>query len=195
MKFAKTILILCVVCCASSLAAADIIDLEDQDGTGYFKDTATGRTWMDVDTFLNMSYEKVAAGIAATEFHIASYDELMTLQSSIAPATEAEFDSFAAIIGSYDTGVTRYVDGTPVSETIMSGWYDDSSQPYNDPDKAGMAWIYNWQRTWHTSPDNFLKDSRLTNTGAWVVTAAPEPVSSVLFILGGAGLLSRRFRA
>jgi hypothetical protein len=192
MKQLKTFCIMLFIAFSTAVVSADIVDLPDENGKGYFKDTATGRTWMDVDTFLNMSYNEIAAEIATTDFHIANYDELLSLQSSIAPTSATEFDSFAAIIGGSETGFTRYVNEIPVQETIISGWWDDSDQSFDDPDKAGMSWIYNWQLTWHNTPNSYDKASSLSNTGAWVVTAAPEPISSVLFLLGGAGLITRR---
>jgi predicted metal-dependent phosphotriesterase family hydrolase len=54
----------------AGIANALIININDVNGVGYFKDTDTGYTWMDVDNFTNMNYFEVENALTGTDFHI-----------------------------------------------------------------------------------------------------------------------------
>ena len=49
---------------------ATITDLADVGGKGYFYDSATGYTWMDVDNFYYMNYYQVEAAISGTDYKL-----------------------------------------------------------------------------------------------------------------------------
>ena len=55
----------------AGMVHADVVDMDDVNGVGYFKDNSTGYVWMDVDNFLNMSLNEVKANLEGTDFHVA----------------------------------------------------------------------------------------------------------------------------
>ncbi|MBI9090668.1 MAG: FG-GAP repeat protein [Desulfobacterium sp.] len=69
-----------------ALSTAEIVDLPKVNGIGYFMDTQTGYTWVDVDTFYwpYTSYTGILAANALGEgFHITSSQELDILLQNI----------------------------------------------------------------------------------------------------------------
>lgn len=173
-----------VICIAPLCAQAAVLDLEDQEGKGYFYDEVTGYTWMDVDNFFDMSYADIEASIEGTSFRIATEEEVATLIES------------AGTDFNYISGVMGFGERVPGS-LIIWGMYDSSNQPqgtrnsaYIWSDEVPVKWGY------ATIPDSTWQ--YFSDLGAFVVDTTPPPppepelISAVIEIVPGK--LNRRSR-
>jgi hypothetical protein len=72
-------MLLCAGLVGPAVAQLSVVDLPDDDkGFGYFLDQGSGRTWMDVDNFLGMSFNDVVQALDGTNFRVATLAELST---------------------------------------------------------------------------------------------------------------------
>ncbi|MCP4404143.1 MAG: hypothetical protein GY801_43405, partial [bacterium] len=62
---------------------ATLIDLDDVDGKGYFKDSETQMIWMDLDNFFGMTYGEAHAMLDGTGFSLATHAQMATLEAYI----------------------------------------------------------------------------------------------------------------
>jgi len=167
---------------------AEIKDLQDYNGIGYFYDTETGFTWMDVDTFVSMSFNQVEAALVNTQFKIATYDDLRPMhEQTLAKPFPDSFDYWAYIIGINYEGSIPYIEGlydNKISGQFASAWIGRETGPdwtYVDPEPT---WMF---------PDTppYDRDHIYEGMGAWVltkepfnITTVPEP-STLLLLCGG----------
>jgi len=116
----KTIIVIFITCLLSSSVQAAIID-----SGNYFKDEATGYTWMDLITFKSTSYNDVQSQIIGTGFQIATLSLLNELWSS---TYQHSFSYLHDVIGG-NTG-----------SSMIVAMYDSE----RDDNLAGLAWTWNY---------------------------------------------------
>ena len=203
MKKNILILIVAITCLFVSNAHALIIDLPDVDGLGYFKDTNTGYTWMDVDNFFHVpTKEMYATQLFGTGFHLANLSELTELQGSI-PLNQTSFDYHFDVMGGQ---ISRLPGGlcwtnpdgttgcTPPPPDAIVGFYDNGSG------LSKAAWVEaddEWKfEEFYFHPSGLFGAVGPYIEGAFVVDSVrqpivPEPSTMLLF---GAGLLGAFIR-
>jgi len=169
----------------------DAVLQDYQDSTGnYFYDTDTSLFWFTPVTFLGQTRSEVDSFITSSSiWNWASSDEIDALSGKSSeggvPLTE--------IMGEHQFQTTSPYDGGKGSRWL--GYYESGGQPTG------------WGIQTALTPTNLsLLDQSGSqynvenwNHGAWVntsvdITVVPEPISSILFIAGGATLGFRRFR-
>ncbi len=178
--------------CAEGRAA--IFDLPDVNGKGYFQDTATGKTWMDLDNFFGQSYNIVNASLDLSGYHIATLFELEELAVSVDPSM---YETWYPIIG----GTYEYYSDPYIfySQYNFRGLYDDGDVAL----KVGLGHfsylsfndtVYDWSFT-----SNYYSSTVIPadGIGTWVVSdfqtaAIPEPMTLSLFGMGLAGFAFRK---
>lgn len=173
---------------------AAIVDLPDQDGKGYFRDLNTGYTWMDVDNFLGMTYSEIEASIVATDFHIASDDEMQELFTSAPLSFVKQSSTPPYFPDSHINAFNQYY-------SIMGGspWGGDPSNPTNSNYFRIIWGMYNINTPnqlsyFTTGPGDYFPSnmgwagsSGYTSSyalGAFVVNTTSVPVPPALLILG-----------
>ena len=185
---------LCVMVIILNLAPTANAVLQDYwDSNGnYFYDTETSLYWFDPVSFVGQSRNEVDSFITSSSIWTwASSTEIDALSGKSSEGGVPLTD----IMGAHQFQTTSTFDGGKGSRWI--GYYEFAGQPngwaiqtdliptdLSTLDQSG--WQYNVEE-W--------------NHGAWVKTSVniappvvPEPVSSTLFIVGGATLGFRRFR-
>lgn len=149
---------------------------------GSFKDSNTGKIWLDLNTFRgvsavfsNESFNSWQAKLSGTGFHIATSADMSDLFDS-APAEPALWESHSLIMGS------------PSSSRIL-GMYDDGSNKNTCP----LAWKWSNDSDWGLAHSLYSKDAR-DKFAIWTVSDSPVPTpipaALYLFITGIVGISS-----
>lgn len=180
----KTIIAIFITCLLSTSVQAAIIDSGE-----YFKDEATGYTWMDLKTFKYTTYDEVQSQIFGTGFQIATLSMLNELWMS---TYEHTFSYLHDIMGG------------SIGSSMIIGMYDSE----RDDNLAGLAWTWNYNEKilWtietkynsYDDPDYDVEKDREYSWGTWLVNTSiendepnintvPEPNTLLLF---GAGLIA-----
>lgn len=196
----KTPLLLFIVSLLSfaNPAYSMIIDLPDVDETGYFKDTNTGYTWMDLDNFPQIpTREAYATMLFGTGFHLANSTELTELQNSI-PLTQASFDYHFDVMGGQPfmmpliacwTNPDGTTGCTPPPPDAIVGFYDNG---YGLSKSSWVETDNEWKNSeFYFHPSGLFGPRGPYLVGAFVVDSPIEPVvpePSTMFLFG-AGLI------
>lgn len=171
-------------------ALAAVSDLPDVGGKGFFYDSNTGYTWMDVDNFYGMTFNQIATSLSGTDYHIASYSEIAQLHASL---PFASYSSWAPFVGDYDRGYSRIVWGFYEFQNVPYGsWMYSDSQTF-----TGGVW--NYGHLGGPGWNAYSETGAYIDLGAWVVnssgnSAVPEPLSFFLLGCGLACVVSMRNR-
>jgi len=157
-------------------ADADTIDLRDREGIGYFADTDTGLTWIDVDTYFGMTYAAIQSALPAG-YSIATYSQILGLHGSLPHSGYADW---APRVGDSNRVVTR----------LVWGFYD-----VGDPRFAAESWMYSSPATFTGGKWNYSHIGGLgypaylhpavgysaSDLGAWAVGPALQEVLPTSF--------------
>jgi len=186
MKKSRLLGVVCAFLINPAISYGSVIDLSDVNGFGYFQDSATGFTWMDVDNFLNMTFSEVSSLIQGSGFSIATRAQLEQLHNSSGDS----YSTLAPIMGDSSQGDTG----------IMWGLYDHSLNPTGF---YAWSWLRDHEESWSYDDVSGIPVeggdlSEYTALGAWVVatstftplpSAVPIPPALWLFGSGLIGLI------
>ena len=160
-------------------AQAVLIDLPAVNGFGYFRDTQSGYTWMDLNNYRGLTYGEIRSALVGTGFHIATETEVRDMTISAGSA-----DDIISITGGMG-GIPWGVYETPSSTYFLySAWYHG-----NPSDCLYGQWFI-------TERDQGVaQDSRLVGyPGIWIVnptsSSVPDRSNSILLFGAAFGLLA-----
>lgn len=202
----KNLLVFGLVLFMTSPANALIIDLPDVDGLGYFKDTNTGYTWLDVDNFSEvLTKDDYMTELFGTGFHLANLSEVLELQQSI-PLNPESFNTHFEIMGGvsyFSAGVGSsacigtsdgqvFCPDPPEPQRAITGYYDDEGGGEN----LSISTWYATENEWRYRDFNGFIFAGQPSHGAFVVNSLNEPVvpEPSTLLLFGSGLLGAFIR-
>lgn len=177
---------------ASVLSRATIVDLPDRNGAGYFYDTDTGYTWLDIDALgTSKSFNEFADILLGSPFHIATYAELreMHIHALAGKPLPDNFSYWGEVMG------LAYEEGLP----FIWGLYDNGIQG-----QYASAWVGEIAPDWtyvDPEPTGFFpswppydRDNIQSGIGVWAVShdipnPFPTPDQSMSMLLLCTGLV------
>jgi uncharacterized protein (DUF2141 family) len=87
-----------VLLALSGAAQAAVVDHTDVNGLRTFQDTVTGRIWLDMDNFFNMTTDRMVAVAAAAGFTFAKRADVEQLLGSL-PLGAGDWAGYDAVMG------------------------------------------------------------------------------------------------
>lgn len=185
MKFKKIFAIVACSLAISGTVDAAVIDSANVGSLTTFRDTNTGRIWLDMNNFFDATASVGTTGfdmIAIAKAHgftIANAADLHQLLDSL-PLTGGEWSSYAAVMGF----------GQP--RNLIWGMYEGGRSP-NYP----WAWSFSTDSHWNFDGDteaNHVQNDcckGAVDMGIWAYQAAPVPEpETYAMLLAGLGLIS-----
>lgn len=172
-------------------ARAAVIDHPDVGGLRTFADTATGRVWLDLDNFVDLSVQQMIDAAALGGFTWATTADVFQLWTSL-PLGSGQWNGYAAVMGR-----------TAMFPAIV-GVFDDGGSPLAG--NNGFAW--DSYTAWATDLPDFTSLSYVPPPGSfrgqWGIWAYQEAAASVpapgalallaVGLLGGGALRRPRAR-
>lgn len=188
--FAAAILLLVF---AAGQAFASISDSGDVNGLRTFHDDSSGRYWLDMDNFFSMCSTGMISKASAAGFTFASKRDVEGLLFSL-PLTGGKWGEYELIMG-----------GAPCRGLIWGSYRSDDE----NVDRLGWAWAAyddeSIENRWYFQ-DSQVNIDEIPNLGTmysdmniWAYrreggAITPEPVSMLLFSLGGLTMAALRRR-
>lgn len=169
-----------VAACLSLPASADAAVVAGPDHGGYatFTDTLTGRSWIRLDSFFNVSFNHMASTVQAAGFTVAGLGDVSALLLSLPLDEPSNWSAYADVMGS-----------APYRGLIWGA--------FDIPNPNAMGWGYAYEGAAWTIGTGFGSRDEIQNEGtdeadlnifAYVsgdaAPAVPEPASWALLITG-----------
>lgn len=156
----------------SSFPASTSAQLVDVAPNG-FKDISTGKLWLDVYLFSDLTYKQTRLSLIGTGYRLATKAEVEAVLAaglSVAGANISRLHSFGDKVSG------------PVVPTLccrsIVGWYDDTSTGVDDSagGTGGVVYVYTGDRlSTYTNDDDYPEQHKSRVIGAWVVQDDTAP--------------------